>query len=104
MPCDQIILCKIEISAANLDLLTAALETLIGQGILPRYRLGGERAREQAARIIRQGFISLPAGQEYLADKIKSEYSRQSVQAAARKFGWRLQEKTPQKLTVTRRV
>ena len=102
MPCDQIILCKIEISAANGDLLTLALETLIEQGILPRYRLGGERAREQAARIIRQGLVRLPAGQEFLVDRIKQEYSRQAVQAAARKFGWRVYQKSPQKLTVTR--
>ena len=104
MPCNQIILNRVKIEAANLDLLTAALETLIEQGILPRYGLGGERAREQAARIIRQGFVSLPAGQEYLADKIKSEYSRQAVQSAARKFGWRVYQKTPQKLAVARRV
>ena len=104
MPCDQIILCKIEISAANGDLLTLALETLIEQGILPRYRLGGERAREQAARIIRRGFVSLSAGQEHLADRIKQEYSRQVVLAASRKLGWRVYQKTPQKLAVTRRV
>ena len=104
MPCDQIILNKIEISATNLDLLTLALETLIEQRILPRYGIGAARVSELAARIIRQGFVSLPAGQEHLADRIKQEYSRQAVQAAARKFGWRLQEKTPQKLVVTRRV
>ena len=104
MPCDQIILCKLEIGATNVDLLTLALETLIEQGILPRYRLGGERAQEQAARIIRQGFVSLSAGQEYLADRIKQEYSRQAIQAAARKFNWHVYRKTPQKLAVARRV
>ena len=104
MPCDQIVLCKIEIAATNADLLTLALETLIEQGILPRYQRGGDRAQEQAARIIKQGFVSLPAGQQHLADQIKSEYSRQAVQAAARKFGWRVYQKSPQKLAVTRRI
>ena len=104
MPCDQIVLCKIEIAAVNADLLTLALETLIAQGFLPRYGLGVGRVSELAARIIKQGFVSLPVGQEHLADRIKQEYSRQAVQAAARKFGWRVQEKTPQKLVATRRV
>lgn len=84
MPCDQIILNKVEISVANLDLLTKALETLIEQGVIPRYRLGGGDAKQQAARIKREGFISLPTGQEHLADRIKQEYARQVVQAAAR--------------------
>lgn len=104
MPCNQIILNKIEISVANLDMLTKALETLIEQGIIPRYRLGGERAREQATRIITQGFVSLPAGQEHLADRIKQEYSRQAVQAAALKFNWRMREGRQGHLTVTRRA
>ena len=102
MPCDRITLCKIEIGATNVDLLTLALETLIAQQKWARSNR--ETIRMQADRIIRQGFVSLPAGQEYLADKIKSEYSRQAVLAAARKFGWRVNQKTPQKLTATRRV
>ena len=102
MPCDQIVLCNIEIAATNADLLTLALETLIEQGKWARSNR--ESVRQEAERIIRRGFVSLPAGQEHLADRIKQEYSRQAVQAAARKFGWRIQQKTPQKLTVTRRV
>lgn len=104
MPCNQVILNKVEISVANLDLLTKALESLIEQGVIPRYRLGGERAREQAERIIKEKGIRLPAGQEYLADKIKQEYSRQAIQAAARKLSWRITQKSPQKLVAMRRV
>lgn len=103
MPCNQIILNKIEISATNLDLLTKALEILIERGTLP-YRSGGENTRQQAARIIKQGFISLPVGQDYLADYIKREYSRQAVQAAARKFNWQIQEKKIGRLIVTKRA
>ena len=102
MPCDQIILNRVKIEAANLDLLTLALETLVAQGKWARSNR--ESVRQEVERIIRQGFVSLPAGQEHLADRIKQEYSRQAVMAASRKFGWRVQEKTPQKLTVTRRV
>lgn len=104
MPCNKIITNLVEIQAANLELLTKALETLIEQGVIPRYRLGGERVKEQAERIIRQGAIRLPAGQEYQADLIKREYSRQAVLAASRKLGWQVKQKTPQKLTVTRRA
>ena len=102
MPCDQVILCKIEIAATNADLLTLALETLIEQKKWARSR--SETIRQQAERIIKQGFISLSAGQEYIADEIKREYSRQAIQAAARKFNWRVYQKTPQKLAVARRV
>ena len=104
MPCNQIILNKIEISVANPDVLTRALETLIEQGVLPRYRLGGERAHEQALRIIKQGFVSLPKGQEYLADRIKREYAHQAIRVAGRKFNWRITQQTPQKMTATRRT
>ena len=106
MPCDEIILNNIEIKAANLDLLTKALEYLIDQGKAPRYWDGGYRAREQAEQIIKRGFVRLPAGQEQLADLIKQEYSRQAIQAAARKFNWRLQEKpgAGNKMTATKRV
>ena len=106
MPCDEIILNKVEIKVANLDLLTKALESLIDQGKAPRYWDGGYRAREQAEQIIKRGFVRLPAGQEHLADLIKQEYSRQAVQAAARKFNWRIQEnsRAKNKLTATKRV
>ena len=104
MPCDQIVLCKIEITATNADLLTAALETLIARKELRLWDLNAESAAQLAGRIQASGFIRVVSGKESLADRIKQEYSRQAVQAAARKFGWRVQEKTPQKLTVTRRV
>ena len=104
MPCDQIILNKVEIKAANLTLLTAAIESLVAKVELRLVLLRVFSERELAEQIIKQGFIRLPAGQEYLADKIKQEYSRQVVQAAARKFGWRVQQKAQQKLVVTRRV
>ena len=102
MPCDQIVLCRIEIAATNADLLTLALESLIENRKWARSR--SETIRQQAERIIKQGFISLSAGQEYIADEIKREYSRQVVLAASRKLGWRVYQKTPQKLAVTRRV
>ena len=104
MPCNQIILNNVEIQVADFDLLTKALETLIEQGQAPRYWDGGYRAREQAEQIIKRGFIRLPAGKEQLADLIKQEYSRQAVQATARKMNWRITQKSPQKLVATRRA
>ena len=104
MPCNQIILNNIEIKAVDLDLLTKALEILIEQGIAPRYWDGGYQAKEQAEQIIKRGFIRLPKGQEFLADKIKVEYSRQAIQATARKMNWRITQKSPQKLVATRRA
>lgn len=97
MPCNQIILNKVELSAANLDLLTKALEIV-------RYAPGTTIAKEEAKRIIANGFISLPAGQEHLADKIRQEYSRQAIQLATRKFNWHLIQKTSQKFTAKRRT
>lgn len=73
------------------------------KGLAPRYWDGGYRARDQAAQIIKRGFVRLPVGQEYLADKIKQEYSRQAVRTAARKIGWQVKQKSPQKLTISRR-
>ena len=102
MPCDQIILNKVEIKAADAELLSRTLQSLIEQGVLRSVL--ARQPRLWAELIIKQGFVNLPAGQEYLADKIKQEYSRQVVQAAARKFGWRVQQKAQQKLVVTRRV
>lgn len=97
MPCNQIILNKIELSAANLGLLTKALE-------LVRYGAGSTIAKEEARRIIAQGFISLPESQEYLADKIRQEYSRQAIQLATRKFNWQVTQHNTQKFTAKRRT
>ena len=104
MPCDQVILNKVEITTANLTLLYNALAELISRGELSLRNLQAADVVSAADRIIREGQVSVRPGQEYLADKIKQEYSRQVVQAAARKFGWRVQQKAQQKLVVTRRV
>lgn len=111
MPCNQVILNEVEIRVANVDLLARAIGALAEneQLILMRaVRIGTVNGLAQEIR--RVGVILVPAGQEYLADRIKQEYSRQAIQVSARKFNWRLQE-SPRvatflryKLTATRRA
>ena len=107
MPCDEIILNKIEIRAANVEMLADAIAALpeVDRQVLVRSANTMSMLR-LAERIINSGFVFVPAGQEFLADKVKQEYSRQAVQAAARKFNWRIQEnpRAKNKLTATKRV
>lgn len=107
MPCNQIITSAIEIRATNIDLLARAIGALpeTEQLVLMRaVQIGSVLGLAQEIR--RAGVILVPAGQEYLADRIKQEYSRQAIQSAARKFNWRLQEnpRAKNKMTATRRT
>ena len=105
MPCDEIILNKIEIRAANVEMLADAIAALpeVDRQVLVRSANTMSMLRI-AERIINSGFVFVPAGQEFLADKIKQEYSRQAIRYAARKFNWRLQEKPGNKMTAIKRV
>lgn len=107
MPCDQVILNKVEIRAANVEMLADAIAALPEIDRLALVRAANTMSMLRIAeRIINSGFVFVPVGQEFLADKIKQEYSRQAIQAAARKFNWRLQEKpgTKNKMTATKRA
>jgi hypothetical protein len=105
MPCDEIILNTVEIKAANVEMLADAIAALpeADRQVLVKSANSMSMLRI-AERIVNSGAIPVPAGQEFLADKIKQEYSRQAIQAAARKFNWRLQEKPGNKMTATKRV
>lgn len=107
MPCNQVVTSTVEIRAANVDLLAHAIGALpeTEQLVLMRaVRIGSVNGLAQEIR--RAGVIFVPAGQEHLADKIKQEYSRQAIQAAARKFNWRLQgnPRAKNKMTAARRA
>lgn len=107
MPCNTIVLNKVEIRVANRLLLPHAIGALPERDQLVLMRAYGVGSIFLLAdQIVSEGFVRVPVGQEYLADRIKQEYSRQAIRSAARKFNWRVQENPRQKnkLTATRRV
>jgi hypothetical protein len=91
MPCDSIQLNQVEIGKLNRPLLLAALKSLGAhsvreQGAALSFYLGGERCT------INEGRLTVRAGSESLADRIKVGYSRQAVALAARRSGWQVKE------------
>lgn len=94
MPCDSIQLNSVELGKMNGALLTLALRELgatnvqiTGRGAY--FMLGGVPVRIQDGRMI------VRAGYEHLADRVKVAYSRQAVQYAAKKNGWKVKEVKP---------
>lgn len=106
MPCNQVILNKVEIKVVNLYLLTVAIESLVDDRVIQLSQHQVSTERELAERIVSEGFIRVPVGKEFLADRIRQEYSRQAIWSAARKFNWRIQANLhdKNKLTATRRA
>jgi hypothetical protein len=103
-PCDSITLAQVHLGLANKDILEQTLKTLADGGKVRRdhndftfFRNGDKY------RIISDGQLVCSAGLEGMADVIKRAYSGQVVKAAAKKFGWDLKAKTPEKLTVRKR-
>lgn len=107
MPCNTVQRNNIEIKALDVDMLAKTLDSLLDKCDIPVSFLnqfyGKRDIKGVAEAIIKAGSVSVRPGDEYIADLIKQEYSRQVVASAAKRFGWRIQEKTKQKLVVTRR-
>ena len=99
MPCWETRSVTVDLKVANADILT---EALIALNINPL------RNPLFVEEIIIEGKITwMETTQERAQEitrKIKQEYSRQSALVAARKYGWRISQKSPSKMTVTRRA
>jgi len=94
MPCDSIQLNSLDVGKMHADLLRRALQEIGAVGIsqganLTTFMLDGARCS------IRDGRLTLPAGAEHLADRIKVGYSRQVIRTSAAKNGWRVKEVKP---------
>lgn len=104
MPCDSITTMQVHLGLANRDMLEQTLRGLADAGTLRRYGKEFDFYRDgQRYRITGEGKLICREGLERTADVIKRAYSKQLVSQAARKFGWELSTKTPQKLTVRRK-
>ena len=104
MPCDSVTTMQVHLGLANRDMLEQTLKTLADGGKVRRY--GKEfdfYYQGESYRITAEGKLICREGLEGTADVIKRAYSKQVVSQAARKFGWEMTAKTPQKLTVRRK-
>lgn len=102
MPCYQVITQSVELKAANLDLLTRAIEGLGHQvsrvGDTLSFFVDGYRVTVQGGR------IELPTGRAAIVDHIKRAYSSEVLKTAAARFGWSHQVSGVNKVALTRRA
>jgi hypothetical protein len=102
MPCDSIILNRVELKVANHDVLADALKAMgardvtVGVNVVT-FRLDG------ASYAIRQGKLEGRGNVGAVADRIKRAYGKQCVTAAARRFGWAETNVTETKTTLVKR-
>ena len=104
MPCWESRSIAIEFVVANETLLYAALANLIAKGMLSLTDLNASDVVSAAKRIVAEGQIRLRAGKEPLASAIKQEYGRVAILTATERYGWKVYQKSPSKMTVTRRA
>lgn len=92
MPCDQIILNRVELPKMNEALLKKALVALKANGI---WQTGGVTyfTLDGVSCQISNGKLVVPEGSEHLADKLKRAYSSEVVQYTAKRNGWTLTKK-----------
>lgn len=94
MPCDSIQLNNLEVGKMHPRLLALALAQLGALGIaqgasVTTFSLEGQRI------VIRNGEMTVPAGFEGIADRVKVAYSRQVVMHSAKANGWKVRETRP---------
>lgn len=97
MPCDSVILNSVNLELADKDILASAIENMGG-------RMIGNRI------MVPNGSFQLSGGKltgdertvGETADKIKQAYSRETVNRAARRYGWQ-QKQVGNKIVLTRR-
>lgn len=103
MPCDQIRTMTCTLEGANLEILKRAL-TRLGYNVTANARTGSLSAyhRESGDSLSYDGHrLRAPVGTDM--NLIKRAYSRATVDSAAQRYGWRVNEKSPTRLTVERR-
>lgn len=103
MPCDSIILNRVNLSVANMQLLFDALETMGADQIKivgknAQFILDGNLYRIQNGQLVGSD-RNLGA----MADRIKRAYSKQCVTSAAKRFGWIEKDATETTSTLIKR-
>ncbi len=104
MPCYEERKITLKFEAANLDLLTKALESM-GYSV----KRQGERLAffgDEGSGTFQAGTITATSTMEEKLGGLKQAYSREVVKFAARKFGWNVkaQPGNANKMVVTRRT
>jgi hypothetical protein len=105
MPCDSVILNRVDLKLVDKELLLAALKAM---GIAYSEASGVIRFSYQgAAYELRDGVLTgrnvsqQKVGQT--ADAIRRSYSKQAIKKAANRFGWNVQETDETELVLSRR-
>ena len=104
-PCDSIQLARVDLNLVNKEILSKTLESFADAGTVHRYgRKGWLFAKDGIGyRIDDDGRLVCAPGREAMADELKRAYSKKVIETGAKKFGWNMTAKTPQKLTLKRR-
>lgn len=105
MPCDSILLNKIELGAANTVLLVQGMQSLgfTVQSYGPTGLIFWRESEPGVKMYVRDGKVEVPAGRESLADDIKRAYSKEVLKVASKKFGFALVPGKENKFTLSRR-
>ncbi len=95
MPCDTVQLNSLEIGKMNPKLLAAALAALGAANV--RVTASGQASFTLDGQTVRMGGgrLTVAAGFEGIADRVKQAYSRQAVIYSARSNGWKIKETRP---------
>lgn len=104
MPCDRVYYTDVNLDVADRDLLAKALTALGYEVYAQRDGRLTVRAGRQLFDIQPDGTARLPAALAARVPQIQQAYAAQVVAAGAQKFGWRVQTKSPQQLTLSRRA
>lgn len=103
MPCNYVIQTSVKLSAADLDVLKQALESLgytvhkVGAGLT--------YSNYQGTGTFKNGELRHPQSMGLTEDAVKQAYSKAAVKVASKKYGWNVQENkaNPMKIKLTRR-
>lgn len=107
MPCDSVITNSVNLALANGDILRAALEAMGAQD-LSFTATGARFILDGAAWYIDRGQLNSTRSAQAVADmanRIKRAYSTETVNRAAKRFGWTVKKTgaNANKMTLTRR-
>jgi hypothetical protein len=103
MPCDTIILNRVDLNLADRGILRAALGKMPGVTNVVAFGETISFDRHGLGYSIRAGKLVGPGEVGALADEIKQAYSREIVAQTAKKYGWQVKQKSPNKFEVIKR-
>ena len=103
MPCYQQRTTTMAVEAANLFVMTKALEALGLKATHEGARIRVLDPRTQASGYFEKGVLRLNGETRVQANDLKREYSRQSITQTAKSKGWQLRFKSDGKIEATKR-